>query len=235
MAYPFEDVIGNYTSDSAKYILSGNDADAEVIEKINSLYAAYLRISASHRVVDKYPEMVFRIEFLENLFAQNTYICLVRDGRDTMQSIQTWSEKHGQLRDENLENWWGKNMRKWKLLVEQVVPMDPALCEIQTQVKRITDPFDMAAVEWITAMNAALKYSRELPDRCLLVHYEKLLNNPTDLMEEIFSFCNLKYDRKCIEFANQTLRAGAQKESIDPSPLIKPAFDRTMQALGYKE
>ena len=59
--FPEEDVIGNYSRGKAKYRLSVSDATMEVKRNAHRLYGAYLASVCSRRLVDKYPELIFRV------------------------------------------------------------------------------------------------------------------------------------------------------------------------------
>jgi len=61
IACPFEDIIGNYSRGSANYRLRERDATGDVRQAIHKMYGFFLLCVGATRVIDKYPEMVFRI------------------------------------------------------------------------------------------------------------------------------------------------------------------------------
>ena len=76
-----DDLIGSYTAKDARYILGTENVNNEITNKIHKLYAFYLRAIFSKRVLDKYPEMIFRIPFLKKYFRmQNLCLYIVMVG-----------------------------------------------------------------------------------------------------------------------------------------------------------
>ena len=93
-AYPDEDIIGSYSAQPGKYILTEDDATPDVIARFHKLYGGFLRLSCRTRILDKNPEALFRIPFLLQAFPDARFIWLVRDGYDTIASIDKWSRQH---------------------------------------------------------------------------------------------------------------------------------------------
>lgn len=231
--YSEEDLVGSYSRGIAHYRLQAVDATQEVTHTAHRLFGAYLTAVASNRVVDKYPEQVFRIPFVRQIFPDAKFIFLVRNGWDTCQSIKKWSQRLGtQVKDET-HDWWGVNDRKWHLLVDQLVVKDTELSKFATEIRNFTDHSDRSAVEWIITMKEGLYWQKELPESVYRVTYEDLVNNPQAILKGLLDFCELPDDQKMLEYAKQTLKPVAAKQSLSLNPLIVPSFDATMQALGY--
>ncbi len=89
--HPREDLIGNYTLDAACYRLGTADATDLRRKWIHRIYGVYLSATFSTRVVDKYPELIFRVPFIKALFPDAKFIFLMRNGWDTCRSIVGWS------------------------------------------------------------------------------------------------------------------------------------------------
>ena len=87
LIYPHEDIIGNYSQTDAKYRLTAEDTTDEMRQRAAQMFGAYLTTTRSERVVDKYPELIFRVDFVRALFPDARFIFLVRNGWDTCQSI----------------------------------------------------------------------------------------------------------------------------------------------------
>jgi predicted ATPase len=129
--YPHEDIHANYSKGPARYSLDESAATEEVRRRAHRLLGAYLWAVASSRVVDKYPELVFRVPFVRAIFPDARFIFLVRNGRDTCRSINQYVEQKGiQKPDGGTQNWWGANTRKWELMLKQLVPKEEALADI---------------------------------------------------------------------------------------------------------
>ncbi len=122
---PDEDLVGSYSRGPARYRLGAEDVTSEMISVAHRIYGAYLFSTLSSRVVDKYPELVFRVPFVRSLFPDARFLFLVRNGWDTCHSIDLWSKRLGSQDGDEKQDWWGADNRKWKLLVEQVAADDP--------------------------------------------------------------------------------------------------------------
>ncbi|MFO0793944.1 MAG: sulfotransferase [Candidatus Brocadiaceae bacterium] len=231
--YKYEDLIGNYSQGIAYYRLDANDVNNEIKRVAHRLYGSYLTVTCSKRVVDKYPEMVFRVPFVSAIFPDAKFLFLVRNGWDTIQSIGEWTKTHGIKKNEEVHDWWGQNKRKWYLLVDQVVAHDSIFSKIQHDVRGFTRQTDMAAVEWIVTMREGLLLLKQHPETTKLVRYEELVKNPRDILTSLIDFCELPPDGTFFEYALKTLRPAPSRQPVNLHPLIQPLFEETMETLGY--
>ena len=87
LIHPHEDIIGSYTQDDAKYRLTAEEATDEMCHRAKQMFGAYLTATRSKRLVDKYPELIFRVDFVRALFPDARFVFLVRNGWDTCHSI----------------------------------------------------------------------------------------------------------------------------------------------------
>lgn len=97
--YSDEDIVGNYNLNDARYRLSATDTNPEMIRKAHRILGNYLTLSRSHRIVDKYPELVLRLDFVRAIFPDAKFF-LHRNGIDTCCSIKAWSHRLGVNVDE---------------------------------------------------------------------------------------------------------------------------------------
>ena len=232
--HPEEDLIGSYSRGVAHYRLGEADANSGMKRSANRLFGAYLAATLSRRVVDKYPELIFRVPFVRSLFPDARFLFLVRSGWDTCHSIEGWSNRLGEQLADETHDWWGVDRRKWNLLVEQIVPEHPDLA-VHTEAMRIwTNQADMAAVEWIVTMREGLRLMRDYPADVMRVDYEDLCRSPRQKIQEIAAFLELKPDDEpFLDYAEQTLKQTPDKQPFELSPLIADAFWETMTQLGY--
>lgn len=231
--HPGEDLIGSYGLGAARYRLGPADADTEVVGAAHRLYGAYLALSGSRRVLDKYPEMIFRTGFLDTIFPDAHYLLLTRNGLDTLQSIEGWSRRHGARVQGEVHDWWGRDGRKWRLLCEQIVPDEPLLADLAPEIAGLERHQDRAAVEWIAVMQQGKRLLRERPERSHLVRYEALVERPREVLAELFARCDLPSDEATLAYAERTLAPSAPKRGAVLAPAIRPAFEQTMTQLGY--
>ena len=231
--YSQEDLVGSYSRGVARYRLQATDVTDEVCQTARRLFGAYLTAVASNRVVDKYPEQVFRIPFIRQIFPDAKFIFLVRNGWDTCHSITKWSQRLGTQVQDETHDWWGVNDRKWHLLVDQLVAENSELGKLTSEIKNFDDRGDRSAVEWILTMREGLHYLKELPNSVYRVSYEDLASQPQVTLKNLLDFCELQPDPIMLDYALQTLKAVAPKQPLPLNPIILPSFTATMTALGY--
>lgn len=228
-----EDVNGHFGRGYARYRLTAEDATHERRKAARNLYGAYLSITGTRRVVDKNPEMVFRIPFLKRIFPDAKFILLVRNGWDTVHSIAQWSESHRRIVRGASEDWWGENLRKWQLMVEQLVPSEPLLRQQREEIALFTREEDMAAVEWIITMQEGLRALHSWPRSVYLVRYEDLTRHPSETLETLLDFCKLKPDTIFCWYGEKVLTPVPHRAVPVIASSISTQFQDTMRALGY--
>jgi hypothetical protein len=168
------------------------------------------------------------------IFPDAKFIFLVRNGFDTSLSIDHWSERLGVQTNHDTYNWWGRNNRKWNFLVDQIVANDPDLSLQFDEIKGFKRHIDMATVEWIVTMREGLRLREEFPESVHTLLYEDLVNIPAKILPDLLKFCELKKDDKFIEYGTGVLKPGKLKQPIEIAECLKPAFFKTMSALGYQ-
>jgi hypothetical protein len=230
---PQEDVNGHFGNGPARYRLTSQDVTPQGCEAARRLLGAYLMITGADRVLDKNPEMVFRVPFVKSIFPDAKFVFLVRNGWDTISSIVKWSQQHARSANGDVEDWWGVNQRKWHFMLEQLVTTEPLLSDVYQDVRAFTRHADMAAVEWIVTMQEGKRLMRSRPDCTHLVHYEDLTSQPQTTLQSLLGFCELDEDRVFMSYAQQVLKSVPHKKRLELSPAIRSPFLETMRALGY--
>lgn len=232
--YPDEDLIGSYNRGHARYRLTAADASDAVVQAAHRLYGAYLSATFSRRIVDKYPELIFRIPFIRSIFPDAKFLFLTRNGWDTCHSIMNWSQRLGRQRKNETHDWWGVNRRKWRLLTTEIVSQHRDLSAHVAAMQTWSDQVDMAAVEWIVTMREGLKLLQQLPGDILHVRYEALCNAPQKTMAQIVSFLELAGDDESFfQYAKSSLKPAVAKNACALNPLIRKPFLKTMRELDY--
>lgn len=232
-AYEGEDLIGSYTRKPARYRLDDKDVTPEIYSAMHRLFGAYLLCSGTSRVVDKYPELIFRVPFVRAIFPDAKFIFLTRNGWDTCHSIDTWSTRLGVIEDSETHDWWGTDNRKWSLMCEQLVREDSELALLLPQIKLLRNHIDMAAVEWILTMREGVRLRQSIPASVHTVIYERLVESPNETLQALLNFCDLPDDAAFFEYAERILRPAPAKKPYQINPILMPAFTETMVALGY--
>jgi len=183
-----EDIIGSYAeSHAGRLRLGPGDAGPDVCERAHALFTWYLRASRSRRLVDKYPELIFRHAFVRALFPDARFLIATRSPWSTLESVARWSDSHA-VED---ADWWGVEDQKWDILWKQGVEQSRANADLRTlELAGETDQRVRAAVEWIVSMREATSLAA-IDRYAQLVSYEKLTRSPRQAVREILSFCEL--------------------------------------------
>ena len=231
--HPYEDIIGSYSKIEGNFRLSREDATPEVIKTANKLFGAYLRIVSAQRIVDKYPELVFRVPFVHTIFQDSKFIFLTRNGYDTAASIQRWSERKQTIKNGNIYDWWGKNGRKWNLLVEQIVINDPDLGSMVELFREMTDHLVRGMTEWIVTMREGLKIIQQFPNDIFMLRYEDLTSDPDAMLEKVLCFCELPEDKIFTRFALSKIKSHRVYKRVRVPDILQPAFNHIMAELEY--
>lgn len=232
-AYPLEDVIGSYSNGEASFMLDETIASPTISRKIKSIYSLALRLANSSRVVDKYPELVFRTKFVRRLFPKCVFLSIVRDGVDTCSSVVEWSRRKGVQTNGERHDWWGRDDRKWRLLVKEVVPLHEDLAPYAFELSKATDHHDRAAVEWILSMRAAQVAESEIGNDFHIIRYEELCAKPVEVMQEMQLLCSLPNDENFIEYGCSIMEAREEYDSIFLAPYLVEPFKMTLIQMGY--
>lgn len=228
-----EDLIGSYTRGPASYRIGSDAATIDCIRGAHRLFGVYLAAVFSGRVVDKYPELIFRVPFVKAIFPDAKFLFLVRNGWDTCHSIQGWSARLGGSMGEEVHDWWGADRRKWNLLLDQIVPEHADLLPHVSEMRGWTSQIDMAAVEWIVTMREGLALLWQYPSDVLRVDYEKLCASSREQLDEMKRFAELTQDESFMRYGIETLKPVEGRGAFELHPAIVGPFRETMAQLGY--
>lgn len=229
-----DDINGHFQLGDACYRFSEDDATPQKKEYANRIFGFYSAITGSKRILDKNPEILFRIPYVKELFPDARFLLLIRDGWDTVNSIVNWSRRERVNRNGYLADWWGLNRRKWKLMIEQLVPEEPLFNYCKDEIRLFTREEDMAAVEWIISMQEGLRCIERWPDSVLAIYYEDLIQSPIRELNKVIAFCELDPDDVFVSYAKETLILNKRYSILPISPSIQNAFEVTMHALNYR-
>ena len=231
--YPYEDVIGNYSDGTARYRLNAADVTEDIRRNANRLFSTYLSAILSSRLVDKYPELVFRIPFVREIFPDARFILMTRNGFDTAASMVTWIENHQTSINSEVHSWWGVNDRKWKLMQTELIQDDAYYSNVRDVIATLTRPYDRAAVEWIVTMRESLAGLRANAGSIITVRYEDLVRNPRAELSKVMNFAEFVHDETFLQYGESVIRP-TKKQCIRPvHEALQPLFEETMAALGY--
>lgn len=231
--YKKEDIIGSYSEGAASYTLSEKEVNDKIKKRAHRLFGAYLTLSGGERVFDKYPELMFRIPFVKEIFPDAKFLFITRNGVDTLQSIDKWSERLGKETQEETHDWWGVGDRKWKLLCSQVVSQSNLLKENVEEITKFTNHKHRATVEWIVTMEQGLQVLEQYPEAIFSFKYEDFLAAPTAVLQKIMDFTGLRQDDKMLTYGKEVIGKPAPKKEVDIHPILETAFFKLMRSLDY--
>jgi hypothetical protein len=231
-AHGGEDIIGSYTTAPGKMRLSTSDATPEMTQYIAKIYSTAIRVGFAKRVVDKYPELVFRVPFVLKLFPKAKFIAILRDGVDTCSSVTAWSKRKGETIGDETHDWWGRDGRKWNMIVEELVPEHEDLAPLQGKLKTTQDQRDRAAVEWIISMREA-KAAAEAHPEVLAITFEELCARPEEVLKRLTDHCEIGPDKIFIDYATAILDAPDAYKPLAIMPELVAPFCDTLRLMGY--
>ena len=229
-----EDLIGNYHRGEARYRLGADDASKDVREAAYRIYGAYLRTSMTKRVVDKYPELIFRVPFVRRIFPDAKFLFLSRNGWDTCASIDSWSARRGVEFSGERHDWWGVNRRKWRLLVDELVMEHADLAPHVDILRDLHDQRTMAAIEWIVAMREGMSLLDKHPKHVMHVPYEKLCAEPAETCGRIAEFVGLEDDVVFRSYAQSVLSPSPHKPEFRLPDELQLPFRQTINELAKR-
>jgi hypothetical protein len=199
-----EDIIGSYAPPhTGRLYLGAEDADDEAARRAHALFAWYLRASHSKRIVDKYPELIFRHAFVRSIFPDARFLIAVRSPWSTLKSVAWWSDSHAT----NGADWWGVRDQKWNILWTQGVIQRSSNSDLVTlDLADETNNHVRAAIEWIVTMREAISLAAVDP-LAQVIRYEELVRHPQETVREMLSFCELPASSRTEAYADSIVTA----------------------------
>lgn len=195
------------------------------------IFNPYITHGKNLHIIEKTPENIFRIAWLKQLAPRAKFIHIVRNGDNVIRSILKKAEETVPYGLSDMNNWYGKNELKIKLLLNTA-----SFLGIEGSVlSNCKTHTDFAALEWICshiAYEQALRIVGE--NDLLLVRYEDILIDPWGQSVKIMDFINLAPDPALSKKILMLIRPAVNSHitHIINQPL-KSIFDSKMAILGY--
>lgn len=233
--FPQDDVIGSYSVSPGQYRVLGSEVGRAEIIRANRLYTVFKKLVGAKIVLDKYPEILFRIEAIKKIYPNAKFIFISRNGYDNCKSVESWCFKHRKTVDGEIHDWWGLNNRKWECLKKQLVPEHQDLNTFLSHIDHFHRDIDKAAVEWILTMREGLRAVDQHPNDVLHVKYEDFCDQPRAVLNEIYEFTGAAVDDfVACDYGSLTLKR--QNKPVGQLPIdssLSIAFHETMKSLNY--
>jgi hypothetical protein len=182
-------------------------------------------------VLDKYPELVFRVECVRALFPDARFLLLLRDGAATCRSVAAWSARRGTRSAGSVQDWWGHERRKFRILVEQGAAREPDLAGAEAELLALERQEDMAALEWILATRAGRAAAARHPGSVLALRYEELVAAPRAVLARVLVFAGLALDERVLVYAERSVAPRPAERVLALAPCLRGPFAETEQAL----
>ena len=227
-----EDIIGSYTNGPGSIRLDDADASPQMARKIAKVYSVAMRAGFAKRVADKYPELVFRVPFVLKLFPKARFVAILRDGVDTCSSVTGWSKRKGETVADETHDWWGRDGRKWQMIVDQLVPEHTDLAPLQDKLRTAQDHRDRAAVEWIISMREAKAMAAQHPE-VLSITFEDLCAKPDEILSQMTQHCGISEDPVFTDYAKTILSAPPAYKPLELMPELVEPFCDVLREMGY--
>lgn len=230
---PRQDINGSYASSGGRFRMNAADATHAMRLRARRMLSRYLMLTGSTRVVDKYPELIFRVGYVRALFPDAKFIFITRSGADAVPSVVKWSERLGVKSGEHTDDWWGRNDIKWHYLREQLILGDPVYEAVWPLATAGLDHVNRAALEWIVTMREGLEQERRYPEAVIRMAYETLLGDPVEELAHLQRKCGLEPDPLVMNYAKKRLYDNPAKVWPELHPAVDTMFRDTMTRLGY--
>ncbi|MEQ1893635.1 MAG: sulfotransferase, partial [Planctomycetota bacterium] len=197
-AFPGQDVIGSYAREPGKLLLDERDATSDSARALRRLYAACARLTASARIVDKYPEMLLRVPFLRALFPDAIFLVAERDGLATALSVARWSQRFGRTVRGARHDWWGVDDRKWRALCSEALPREPDLAPRRAELAALSDDRARAALEWLLNRRESARLAAARTPNLHTVRLEDFRRAPEEVLGRVLAVCGLAPDAELL-------------------------------------
>lgn len=234
---PDSDVCADYVASGGRFRLGANDASQTKSQLAHRLFSRYLSMVGAKRLVDKYPELVFRLDFVRALLPDAKLVFITRHGRDACQSIALWSTRKGtnsDSPDEQTEDWWGRDGVKWRYLMDELVKPDSRYAGIAGLEENGLSEVERAAIEWLVTTEAGLDWEQDNPGQIIRVVYEELATDPQTVIPAMLTACELSIDQDLLDYAGEVLNPPPLREDPELCDEIKQQFDRVLVRAGYE-
>lgn len=197
---PSDDVVGNYRSSGEPSFRIRSKKSVNWLF-LKTFYSVYSTAVNSPIVVDKYPEIIYRISPISESLKGSKFLIILRCPYETAASIENWSHRLGTAH----ADWWGENSIKWHLMVRELVPQSNFLRGRLEEITLFGDQKMRALIEWILAAEEALNIVKCKPQLTLLVRYEDLQASPDLTMTRINDFLGLSFDKDLVGYLKSSI------------------------------
>lgn len=223
-----DDIIGSYSMYNNGLLRRQSKSTINEYKYARNLFSFLGWMTNSTVIVDKYPEMVFRHVWLESILPDHKSIIIIRHPYTLAASIQNWNIRHSRISSNQVQNWWGKQDRKWLLLNEQVVAKSKLLRKDVDTIRLFSDDVSRGLVEWICVAEAATDI-----DNQMILRLEDLQQEPENQLNLIYDFVNMDLDKKKTDYLMNLIKEKHVYSDIQIRPILAKPLNELMKKYNY--
>jgi len=227
------DICGDYRVSDGRFLLNAEEVHPETQRTIHRILTRYARMVGAKRALDKYPEFIFRIDYLKRISPDAKIIFIARNGYDVVASVAHWSQTKGVQVGKRTDDWWGRDDVKWNYLHKQIIQANPEYSEVAQLRSEAFDHVNRAAMEWILTMRQGLHEIESRPEQIYRLNYEDLIQQPVEQLIPLLQACELPISDNVLTYSKKVLYERPRKEKPVLQGPIAVLFDETMQRMGY--
>ena len=237
------------------------DARPWVRRRIHRLFDRYTRAHGGARIVEKTPQNVLRIPFIDAVFPEAVFVHIFRDGRANLRSQveQFDSFRPYSLHDPGTKRlilrrlasipWW-----EWPAYAPRMLEgvwrryvsrgrngwWGVRYPGWKRDRARLSAP-EIAARQWVVAVERAFADLEPIgPDRCIHVRYEDITRDPEPWFRRVLDLCDVEADGDFFRHVREAVHPDSierWRDELDPHQLeiAMPIMGRLLHRLGYLE
>jgi Sulfotransferase family len=191
-------------------------ATPKVKSYIRRKFEDFLEKSGKSRFMEKTPSNCFRMAFMREVFPEAKFVVIYRDGRDvTLSAAKKWTSKPDPtalrrrlrsmeipgrdlpfyafdfVRDVIARQWHAKGGYVWG-------PLFSGIKEVRAE----HTVEETCAIQWRESVKAIKGDLMHFPeDAYITIHYEKFIQNPSEVIGDVLYFCGLQNELGVLEEA----------------------------------
>lgn len=170
--------LGYFDYKNGDHFKTENDATKNEFTRLHSRFSFHCWLKDKNRFFNKSPMNSVRISFLREIFPDAFFIHIIRDGRGVVNSLirglpAKWeTEDRFKKVSERRNPFPGTKPPNWRELLRD-------------------NPIEQHALQWCEVIKYALEDGKRCGAKVKYIRYEDLCENTKDVMNDIFSFCEL--------------------------------------------
>lgn len=229
---------------------TAEDATDEEVKRVRNEIARTLKDSGKNRYVDLLSHHALQLPYLRKIYPDSKVLVVTRDPRSFIpEAVYFWTLKPSVSR--TLRNRW-RNVKLASLpaqarrFVANILTSRKsgrlntwgAIVPGQTDSAASYTVPELAAYQWAIHNNIAIQAAQDWGNGVMFIKFEELKSQPTQTMEAIFRFCQIRPDAKVLDFAESYIDATFQTEQRIALPesdweQVRPLVVEVAEKLGY--